>query len=140
MLCIKKRLGKLQSMGAQTKQFVWGMALVALMAAIVLFVPLLIGVWIPDVISAPRNVLAELRRTNGETVRVIQYWNRCDFYSTELEYTGTNGVLARCTLDADDSKSWRVPVVVDWEMKKAKVTIGGGRLRVVDLLSGEWER
>jgi hypothetical protein len=106
----------------------------------VLVVQLLVGVWLPDVISAPRNVLAEERRANGESVRVIQYWNHSDFYSTELEYVGTNGILTKCTLDGDDSKSWRAPLIVDWDEKKAKVTLGGGRLRAVDLVRGERER
>src|SRR5688500_1646229 len=126
-------------MGRQRKQFLWGIALVAFALAMVLVLPLQVGVWVPDVIAAPRNVLAEERRENGESVRVIQYWNRIDFYSTELEYVGTNGTVTTCTLDGDDSKSWRVPLVVDWERKKAKVTLGGGRLRNVDLVSGEWE-
>jgi|SRR3954468_13075278 len=127
-------------MNPQIRQFLWRVVLVASMISIVLFVPLMIGIWVPDVIAAPRNVLAEERRENGESVRVIQYWNRCDFYSTELEYGATNGVLTKCLLDGDDSKSWRVRVSVDWDGKKARVTLGGGRLRIVDLASGQWER
>jgi hypothetical protein len=126
-------------MKAQTKQFLWGIGLFAFVSAVALFLPLQIGVWVPDMIAAPRNVLAEARRENGESVRVIQYWNRCDFYSTEFWYVGTNGVSTTCTLDGDDSKSWSVRLAVDWEAKKARVTLGGGRLRVVDLVRGEWE-
>jgi hypothetical protein len=125
-------------MGAQRKQFLWGIVLVALVTAGAMLLPLQVGVWVPDMIAAPRKVLAEARRENGESVRVIQYWNRCDFYSTELWYVGTNGVSRTCTLDGDDSKSWNVPLSVDWETKKARVTLGGGRLRVVDLARGEW--
>ncbi|HUS37589.1 MAG TPA: hypothetical protein VM680_19730 [Verrucomicrobiae bacterium] len=115
-------------------------AVLLLICLVLFFAPLLIGVWLPDVASAPRNVLAEERAGNGEVVRVIQYWNRVDFYSTELHYAGTNGAATVCTLDADDSKHWSVPLEVDWEKKKAKVMLGAGHLRIVDLVSGEWEQ
>ena len=127
-------------MDPQIKWYAKAAVVFAIVNVGILVAPLAVGIWLPDVISAPRKVLAEDRRANGELVRDIQYWNRVDFYNTELEYSGTNGVSTRCTLDADDSKSWRVPLVVDWEKKKAKVTLGGGRLRIVDLLLGEWER
>ena len=41
--------------------------------------PLLIGVWLPDVISAQEHTLAEQRLASGHTFRVVQYWNRVDF-------------------------------------------------------------
>lgn len=97
------------------------------------WIPLQIGIWLPDVILAPRQVLAEQRSPSGEVIRVIQYWNRVDFYSTELEYIDKDGKVDGFTLDPDDSKSWTVPLVVDWKTKTAKVTLGGGRLRTVDL-------
>ena len=41
---------------------------------------------------------------------VIQYWNRSDFYNTELTHTDPAGRETRHVLDGDDSKSWRVPI------------------------------
>lgn len=37
---------------------------------------LLIGVWIPDVIFAPRRVVARQTLSNGIAVQVVQYWPR----------------------------------------------------------------
>ncbi|HYG35679.1 MAG TPA: hypothetical protein VEC99_12885, partial [Clostridia bacterium] len=67
--------------------------------------PLLIGVWLPDVIAPREHILAEQRLASGYSFRVIQYWNRIDFYSTELRVTSPNGHTEVHTLDGDDSKS-----------------------------------
>jgi hypothetical protein len=103
----------------------------AVVLSAVLLLPLMVGVWIPDVINAPVNVLAVQRSRAGETFRVIQYWNHVDFYTTELEYIGTNGLVKRLVLDGDDAKSWRVPLYID-QKGRAVVTLGGGRPRTVD--------
>jgi len=94
--------------------------------------PLLIGVWLPDVISAPEHTLAEQRLASGHSFRVVQYWNRVDFYSTELRVTSPGGSTETHRLDGDDSKSWRLPLVVDEQRQTATVTLGGGRVRKVD--------
>jgi hypothetical protein len=103
------------------------------------WIPLQIGIWLPDVLLAPRHVLAEQRSPSGEIIRVIQYWNRVDFYSTELEFVDTDGKAQGFTLDGDDSKSWSVPLIVDWNTKIAQVTLVGGPLRTVDLKVGKVE-
>jgi hypothetical protein len=113
---------------------------ILLICAGVFVPPLLIGVWLPDVVFVPRSVLAERRSPDGEVVRVIQYWNRVDFYSTELHYIPTTGLSIVSTLDGDDYKHWHVPLAVDWKKKQAKVILGHGRLRTVDLVSGDWDR
>jgi len=102
--------------------------LVVLLAGAMLGLPLLIGIWLPDVISAPRHTLAEQQLASGHSFRVIQYWNRGDFYNTELEHVSPNGTAETHVLDADDSKSWRVPLVVDEQHKTATVTLSGGRV------------
>jgi hypothetical protein len=93
---------------------------------------LLIGVWLPDVVFAPERTLAEQRLASGHTFRVVQYWNRVDFYSTELRVTTPDGSIETHTLDGDDSKSWRLPLVIDEQHHTATVTLGGGRVRKVD--------
>jgi len=94
--------------------------------------PLLIGIWLPDVISAPRHILAERHLADGHVFRVIQYWNRCDFYNTELVHFSPNGTIERHVLDADDSKSWRVPLLIDEQHKTARIMLSGGRVKSVD--------
>ena len=103
-----------------------------LLAGAVLGLPLLIGIWLPDVISAPVHTLAEKRLASGHSFRVIQYWNRGDFYNTELLHTSPDGTVETHVLDHDDSKSWSVPLVVDEQHKTVTVTLGGGRVKNVD--------
>jgi hypothetical protein len=105
-------------------------------SAFLFLAPLLVGVWLPD-IGGERHVIAEERNGNAESVRVIQFWNHVDFYSTELEYVGTNGVVQTFTLDGDDVKTWGVPIEVNWGDKVAKVTLRGGRIRRVDIKNNE---
>ena len=94
--------------------------------------PLLIGVWLPDVIGASQHTLAGRRLDSGHTFRVVQYWNRIDFYSTELHVISPDGRTEVQTLDGDDSKSWRLPLTVDEQNHTATVILGGGRERKVD--------
>jgi hypothetical protein len=106
------------------------------LAVVVFFLPLAIGVWLPDAISLQRNILAEATSDQGEIIRVKQYWNSVDFYNTELEHVSTNGTVETWVLDGDDMKSWSVPLSVDWGAKEAKVTLGGNRRMTVDWAEG----
>lgn len=99
---------------------------------LVLLLPLLIGVWLPDVFFGGTHTLASVSLTNGYTFRVVQYWNHVDFYSTELHVVSPDGRTEIHTLDGDDAKSWRVPITVDELHRVASVTLGGGRLRTVN--------
>jgi hypothetical protein len=99
--------------------------------AALLLLPLLIGIWLPDVFYAQRHTLAEQKLPNGDTFRVIQYWNRGDFYNTELIHTSPAGAVQTFVLDYDDNKSWRLPLVVDPQEKTATVTLSGGRAKSV---------
>src|SRR5687767_9288454 len=74
---------------------------------------LLVGVWLPDVVFAPKSTLAYVALPTGYRFRVIQYWNHVDFYSTELHIISPEGRQEIHTLDGDDSKSWTVPMNVD---------------------------
>jgi hypothetical protein len=93
---------------------------------------LLVGVWLPDIVFAPRMTLAKTTLANGQSFEVIQYWNRSDFYSTELHISTPNGLAQMVTLDGDDAKSWRVPLHVDENGRTVTVTLGGGRKRQVN--------
>lgn len=97
-----------------------------------LFLPLLMGVWLPDVFFGGTRTLASASLTNGYTFRVVQYWNHVDFYSTELHVTSPDGRTEVHTLDGDDAKSWRVPLTVDEPSRVASVTLGGDRPRKVN--------
>jgi hypothetical protein len=91
----------------------------------------LIGVWLPDIVFAPRKTLAKTTLANGQSFEVIQYWNRSDFYSTELHIKTPDGFDQVVTLDGDDAKSWSVPMQVDAPGRAVTVTLGGGRIKTV---------
>jgi hypothetical protein len=114
------------------KQLLAMLLIVGLLFGTLFGLPLLIGIWLPDVISAPQHTLAERRLASGHVFQVVQYWNRIDFYSTELRVTSPDGSTETHTLDGDDSKSWRLPLVIDEQHHTATVTLGGGRARKVD--------
>lgn len=97
----------------------------------VLGVPLLMGWWLPDLLSGGRRVLATERLASGYVLQVIQYWNHSD-YTTELQVTAPDGVTSVHLLDADDDKDWRgVPLTVDEAGRSARVTLSGNRPMVV---------
>ena len=114
------------------KQLCVSLLMVGLLCGVLLGLPLLIGVWPPDVIRSSEHILAEQRLGSGHVFRVVQYWNHVDFYSTELRVTSPDGSTETHTLDSDDSKSWRLPLVIDETNHTATVTLGGGRVRKVD--------
>jgi hypothetical protein len=113
------------------KRFFAILAAGMLLCCLLLGLPLVIGIWPPDIINAPRHTLAEQRLASGYLFRVVQYWNRCDFYSTELHVTSPDGRTEVHTLDGDDNKSWRLPLTVDEPHHTATVTLGGGRVKTV---------
>ena len=105
--------------------------IVGLLFSTLLGLPALIGVWLPDVIFATEHTLAEKRLASGHSFRVVQYWNRVDFYTTLLRHTSPDGVVEGFVFDGDDSKSWNVPLVINEASRSAKVTLSGGRLKRV---------
>ena len=80
---------------------------------------------------APKTTIAYATTPSGYTFRVIQYWNRVDFYSTELHVISPVGSVEVHILDGDDSKSWTVPMKVDQSNRVVSVMLGGGRERKV---------
>src|SRR5262245_2451222 len=93
--------------------------IVGLLFSALLSLPLLIGVWLPDVIWTSEHTLAEKQLPSGHSFRVVQYWNRSDFYTTLLRHTSPNGEREWFVLDGDDSKSWSVPLVINEESRSA---------------------
>ncbi len=100
--------------------------------AAVLVLPLSIGIWLPDIIDAPRDTIAKQHLPDGTTFRVVQYWNRVDFYSTRLQVAKPDGTEKIYLLDDDDSKSWHVPLTIDPAAGTAAVTLSGDRVKVVN--------
>ena len=98
----------------------------------VLGLPLLIGIWLPDVFVDRQHILAEQRLANGHSFRVIQYWNHGDFYNTGLVHIFPNGAVETSVLDADDDKTWHVPLAVNEQLKTATIVLGGGRVKTVE--------
>lgn len=94
--------------------------------------PLLVGVWLPDVLTGQRHTLGTVNLPDGHVFQVVQYWNRVDFYSTELYVATPDGRSKMHTLDGDDSKSWSVPITVDTAKRTVTVVLGGARSRTVD--------
>jgi hypothetical protein len=103
---------------------------IAILAAALIF-PLAVGVWLPDVLYAKHHTIAEIVASDGNSFRVIQYWNRGDFYNTELLHLTPEGRTSRHVLDGDDSKSWSVPITVDVIKKNVYVRLSGNRTKTV---------
>src|SRR5688500_7620620 len=111
------------------KQFATILAVIALLFVGSLVVPLALGIWLPDVVFAPTRTLAEQKLESGHSFRVIQYWNRVDFYTTELVHTLPGGRVVQTVLDSDDNKSWTIPMVIDEKGRSVQVMLSGKRLR-----------
>ena len=107
----------------------WGIITASL--GIPLFLICTFIVWPPDIITGTRHTIASLALTNGHSFTVIQYWNRSDFYSTELHHRLPDGRVVVDTLDGDDAKSWSVPLTVDEQKRVVTVTLPGRRIKTV---------
>jgi len=106
-----------------------GWAILTLGVAVSFYLPLCLGVWLPDVLFAPHRTLAATTSPTGYAFRVVQYWNRVDFYSTQLHVTPPNAPAKVFTLEGDDSKSWTVPLSVNEGNRMASITLSGGRTK-----------
>ena len=106
----------------------WGVVIALSTGAF--FLPLSVGVWIPDLIGTT-HTLSSVTTSSGYSLRVTQAWNYVDFYSTTLYVTAPDGSTTDTVLDGDDTKSWSVPVALDEPGRTATVMLGGGRSRVI---------
>jgi hypothetical protein len=107
---------------------------VGLAFGLVMGVPLLIGIWLPDLFIQNNIVLAERRLPSGDSFRVIQYWNQ-DCYYTVLEHRGPQGLKTQ-VLDCEDRKRWRVPMSVDERNKMVSISLGWSGVRKVGWKDG----
>jgi hypothetical protein len=107
------------------------MLIVCIASCALLALPLSIGIWLPDVFTDSEHVLAERQLASGHSFRVVQYWNRVDFYTTLLRHTSPDGTLETFVLDGDDGKSWSTPLVINEETRSARITLRGGRVKRV---------
>lgn len=73
------------------------------------------------------DTIAEQTLSSGYRFRVVQYWNHVDFYTTELRVEAPDGTVSTHLLDADDAKSWRVPLKINASNRTAVITLRGGR-------------
>jgi hypothetical protein len=104
-------------------------AVILLVAALAL--ALLIGVWTPDVIFARKHTIGRAEAASGDTFEVIQYWNRGDFYNTELTHCDPTGASTRQVLDGDDSKSWSVSISLDEQKAEVTIILNGNRPKTI---------
>ena len=103
----------------------------ALVLAAAFFLPLAIGIWVPDIVYAKKHIIAYAENSTGHTFSVIQYWNRCDFYNTELIHTTPDGKKQITVLDGDDNKSWQVPISVDEANEKVIIVLANNRKKII---------
>lgn len=88
--------------------------------------PLIWGVWLPDVFGKQHILCSETTRS-GHWIRIVQYWNHVDFYTTEARVTGPDGLTEITLIDGDASKSWGARLEMDPSQTRATYTIPGGR-------------
>ncbi len=96
-----------------------------------LILALQIGIWLPDLVYAAHHTLASKEMPSGHKFRVVQYWNRVDFYNTELIHIFPDGKTEVSLLDGDDGKAWEVPLSVDESNKTVRATLSDGRVRTI---------
>jgi len=89
-------------------------------------------VWPPDVISLKKHTLARQMLASGDRFEVIQYWNQCDFYNTELLHTRPDGLVRTMMLDSDDIKTWYVPLQIDEGRRTATLKLRFGRVKTLN--------
>jgi hypothetical protein len=99
---------------------------------ITLSLPLLIGIWLPDVITAQHHT----RHSNGSRADIPFAWCNIGTASISIPPSCTSlhpaGRTEVHTLDGDDSKSWRLPFRIDEQRRTATVVLDGGRIKTVD--------
>ncbi|HTI72579.1 MAG TPA: hypothetical protein VMF06_21565 [Candidatus Limnocylindria bacterium] len=103
--------------------------IIGLLAVAIFLLPLVIGIWLPDIFGTPVHTLGSLTLTNGYSFRVVQYWNHSDFYTTDLLVMTPGGKTNVMYLDMDDNKTWQVPLKVDEQKRTITVILSGHRAR-----------
>ena len=89
--------------------------------------PLVYGVWLPDVFGK-QHTLCSARTSTGYQISIVQYWNHVDFYTTEARITGPDGVTSISTIDGDASKTWSATLEIDSSQKGATYRLPDGKI------------
>lgn len=80
---------------------------------VVFFIPLMWGVWLPDLWLNHTVTVAEKKLYDGCVVKVVQYWGS-DFYTTEARFSyypfEGDRIETQYVLDGDDRKRWRATI------------------------------
>ncbi|MGL5016543.1 MAG: hypothetical protein ACRDBP_00295 [Luteolibacter sp.] len=99
---------------------------VSLVVFLSFFLPLIYGVWLPDVFGK-QHTLCSATTSTGYQISIVQYWNHVDFYTTEARIAGPDGVTSLSLLDGDASKAWSATLEVDPSEKSATFKLPNGR-------------
>jgi hypothetical protein len=102
--------------------------LVAVLAVIStgLVLPLVIGVWLPDLAGKPHTLCSAIS-ASGHRVSIVHYWNHVDFYTTEARVTSPAGVTSIALIDGDASKTWGAALEIDPSQPRATFWLPNGR-------------
>lgn len=91
------------------------------------FLPLGIGIWLPDVFGQ-RHTLCSKTTSTGDRISIVHYWNNVDFYNTELHVTAPDGTTSISILDGDASKTWSASIEIDPSEKSGRFRLPNGRV------------
>jgi len=103
-----------------------------LLLVILFFAPLLIGIWLHDIVLRRPHTLATENLPNGDSFRIIQYWNNIDFYNTEFLHITPDGTTNTTILDGDDKKQWRGVLRVNPSNRTATIILEGDGIRTLN--------
>ena len=79
-------------------------------------------IWPPDVVRPRVHVLASATASMGDRFQVVQYWNRGDMYTTELEHLSPDGTFTVAQIDNEEGKQWFTRIRLSEQEQKAVVT------------------
>ncbi|MFT3989783.1 MAG: hypothetical protein QM680_00090 [Luteolibacter sp.] len=112
----------------QWNPLAWAVSLAIVTTAFL--APLAMGVWLPDFTGKPQ-ILGRTNSADGQTFEVIQFWNRVDFYTTELVVTPAVGPPRRIAIDGDAAKGWNATISLNETQKTASIRVDGTNYSVI---------
>lgn len=92
--------------------------------------PLVYGVWLPDVFGK-QHTLCSATTSTGHRVSIVQYWNHVDFYTTEARISDPDGATSVSLIDGDASKSWGAVLEIHPSQKSATYRLPNGRVGAI---------
>ena len=67
-------------------------------------------VWLPDIVTGRRAIVACVSNSVGDSFQVVQYWNE-DFYCSLLKHGSPSGETNSVVLDPDGYKLWSCRII-----------------------------